>query len=175
MKNFCAATVSNGLERNVPSEHARSSVWSPSQVAAQRGAKRQSAVYPTINVWPFVSVMIVLLVIFMACGTPLHYHLWASLDLPKINYAVPQRNALREDAMRISITKDGHVFFRSNEIKLEQLPSLIHDAVGEGAEKKVYLAVDVRSQYGDTGRVVEQIRLTGIRQICFIAEKLTQH
>jgi len=72
------------------------------------------------------------------------------------------------------MTRDGRVFLRYNHVAPENLPGLIHDALQEGAEKKIYLAVDARSKYGDAARVVEQISLAGIRQICLMAQKPTE-
>ena len=114
-------------------------MWSASQVATQRAAKRRSVIYPTINVWPFVAVMIALLVIFMTNTTPFHYHLWAPVDLPSSVYAAAQPSALREDAMRISIRRDGEIYFRNSRIAPEELPRLIQDAVRAGGEKKICL------------------------------------
>lgn len=147
-------------------------MWSPSRAAAERAAKRRSTYYSNINVWPFVGISIVVLVTFLTSAHPLHQYLWLPVDLERSEYAVPQRSALREDALRISITRDGQVFFRKYRILPEQLPSLIQDALQEGSERKVYVAVDARSKYGYTARVIEQIQLAGIRQVCFIAEKI---
>ena len=117
-------------------------VWSPSQAAKQRTAKRRSKFYSFINVWPFVSVMVALLFVFLASVSPFHHHLWYPVDLPTSVYASPQRLALREDAMRISIHRDGSVYFRNTQVVPDDLPGLIHDALQEGAEKNAYLAVD---------------------------------
>jgi biopolymer transport protein ExbD len=147
-------------------------VWSPSQAAVQRAAKRRSRFYSFINVWPFVSVTVVLLVLFMVVQPPpFHHYLSYPADLPMSVYASPQRLALREDAMRISIPKDGAVYFRGSNIAPEELPGLIRNALKEGSEKKVYLAVDIRSRYGATAKVVDQLRLAGIEHICFLAQK----
>jgi biopolymer transport protein ExbD len=146
-------------------------VWSPSQAAAERAAKRRSNFYSFINVWPFVGVMVALLFAFLPNFSPFHHHLWYSVDVPMSVYASPQRLALREDAMRISISRDGSVYFRHSQVVPEDLPGLIHDALLEGSEKKVYLAVDTRSKYGATARTVDQLRLAGIQHLCFLAEK----
>jgi len=93
-------------------------------------------------------------------------------DLPSSSYAIQQPMAVREDAMRISITRDGRVFFRKIQVFPKSLPILIRGAVQDGAEKKVYLAVDARAKYGDAATVVDAIARAGINQICFLAFKL---
>ena len=74
----------------------------------------------------------------------------------------------------MSITRNGDVFFRNLMIVPEELPPLIHEALQEGSEKKVYLAVDTRSKFGTTASIIEQIQTAGIRQICFLAEKIEE-
>jgi len=44
------------------------------------------------------------------------------------------------------LTRDGRVYFRNTRFEAKSLPILIHGAVGDGAEKKVYLAVDARAR-----------------------------
>ena len=60
-------------------------VWSPSQAAAQRAAKRKSAFYLDLNLWPFVAVLIVVLITFMVNTQPFHGSRWG--DLPISKYA----------------------------------------------------------------------------------------
>jgi biopolymer transport protein ExbD len=148
-------------------------VWSPSQAAAERVAKRRPTFYSFINFWPFAGVMVVLLFMFLADLPPIHHNLWYAGDLPTSVYARSQPLALREDAMRIYIRRDGSVFFGNTLVAADDLPGLIHNALQEGAEKKVYLAVDPRSRYGATARTVDQLRLAGIEHICFLAQKST--
>lgn len=149
-------------------------MWSPSQTAAQRAAKRKSVFYSGIDMFPFVGVTLVLLAIFMTSSVPLHYRLFWAMDLAASLHVAPQPHALREDAMRVSLTRNGKVYFRDTAIAPEQLPGLIRGAVREGAEKKIYLAVDARTLYGDTAAVLDQLQLSGITNICFITEKAVE-
>lgn len=98
-------------------------------------------------------------------------HGFAPLDLPGSYYATAQAKAAREDVMRVHLTRDGRLYFRTQQVQLRSLPVLIRGAVGEGAERKVYLAVDSRARYSDAAAVVEQIGNAGITEICFLAYK----
>jgi biopolymer transport protein ExbD len=142
-------------------------VWSPSKAAALRIAKRRSVFYSGINVWPFVGVMITLLFMFMIQTKPFLYRRWPG-DLPKALSARPQPLAVREDAMRISIMRDGRMFYLDEFTSAKDLPGLLLQSMREGAEKKVYLAVDMRSRYAETAIVLDQVRATGIENVCFI-------
>jgi biopolymer transport protein ExbD len=146
-------------------------VWSPSLATARRAAKRRAKFYSFINLWPFASIMVALLFVFLADLPPIHYNLWYAGDLPASVYARPQPLALREDSMRIYIRGDGSVFFGNTLVAPDELPGLVRSALQDGAEKKAYLAVDPRSRYAATAKTVEQLRLAGIQRICFLAEK----
>ncbi len=136
----------------------------PSHAVGQREAKRRSIFYSYLNLWPFVGVLLTLLVPFM--GAPVG-HGFAPVDLPSSLHATVQA----EDAMKVYVTRDGRVYFRTQQVQSKSLPVLIRNAVGEGAEKKVYLAVDSRAKYGDAAAVVEQVGNAGIREICILAYK----
>lgn len=93
------------------------------------------------------------------------------VDLPTSFHATAQPKARAEDAMRVSVTRDGRVYFLNIRLRVKDLPILIRAAVGPGAEKKVYLAVDSRARYRDAAAVVEQVANAGIREICILAYK----
>jgi len=78
--------------------------------------------------------------------------------------------ALKEDAMVIKVSRDGTVFFRDRRIAAEDLPKEIRDRVQNGAENRIYLAVDARAKYGDAKQVLDQIHLAGVQNISLLAE-----
>lgn len=121
--------------------------------------------------WGFVSVMLVLLFSFIGRTQP-------DVDLPR--YAVDRAvaanstalpGALREDAMQISITRDGRVFFRNDRVMLVNLPEEIRKGLRDGAEKRIYLNADARVKYGDAVAVLNQIRLAGIRDVSVLTQE----
>jgi biopolymer transport protein TolR len=123
--------------------------------------------------WAFVSVMLALLCLFIGDTTP-HRHRSVAVDLPVAQNAAWEPSAVREDEIRVEVTRDGGVYFRSNRISLEDLPERIRTALQEGAEKKIYLAADGRAKNGDVERVFDQIRLAGITNVAILAEKPTR-
>ncbi|HKW65307.1 MAG TPA: biopolymer transporter ExbD [Candidatus Acidoferrum sp.] len=143
--------------------------WSPSKAAAQREAKRRPVFYKNLNLWPFVGVVVALLFTFLANVPPFVHSVLP--HLPTSIYATVQPRAEAEDAMKVLISRDGRVFFGEMQVNSEELPGFIDDALQNGAEKKVYLAVDSRSKFADTAAVVDQIGKAGIRDICFLTEK----
>ena len=148
-------------------------MWSPSQAAARRAAKRKPKFYTGINVWAFVSVMLALLFLLLS-DTTSHGHQRASVDFPAAQNAVWEPRALREDVMRVVVTRDGNVYFRQTRVRLEDLSNLIRTALQEDAEKKVYLAADQRAKNRDVEVVLDQIRLAGITRVVILTVKPTR-
>jgi biopolymer transport protein TolR len=83
---------------------------------------------------PFVGVFSVLLFIFM-CITPAVHGSRSTVDLPKAQNATLQPGAIREDALRIAVTRDGRYFFDSIEAEPGELPDLIRTAIRDGSER----------------------------------------
>jgi len=132
-------------------------------------AKEKNSLYCRIDVWGFVSVMLALLFLLMPNG----YHDLPrySVDLAETRHAIPMPGAAREDAMRISITRDGKLFFRDHGVMPADLPNEISEGVRNGAEKRVYLAVDARAKYGDAKAILVQLRLAGIENVSLLTVK----
>ena len=79
-------------------------------------AKRDegSKVNSNINVTPMVDVMLVLLIIFMVI-TPM-LQKGVSVDMAKVNSPTPMPDADKEDALLISIMRDGKIYFGSDRV-----------------------------------------------------------
>jgi biopolymer transport protein ExbD len=143
-------------------------VWSPSKAATLRAAKRRPSVYPAIDAMPFLGVFLVLLFIFML--TP-SFHRDTPVNLPKAQSATFQPGAVREDAIRIIVARDGRCFFDFTKPKPGELPNLIQTAIRGGSERKVYLFADARAKNGDVKIILDQIRLAGIIHVVILATK----
>jgi biopolymer transport protein TolR len=144
-------------------------VWSPSKAAALRAAKRRPSIYPAIDLMPFHGVSLVLLIMFMCY--PGAFHGDSPVDLPKARSATLQSGAVREDAIRIAVTRDGSRFFGSNKAEPGELSDLIRTATRAGSERKVYLLADCRAKDEDVEIVFDQIRLAGITNVVILADK----
>jgi biopolymer transport protein ExbD len=131
--------------------------------------KRKNSLYCRIDVWGFVSVMLALLILFMVGIRDTSYGRRA-VDLVAAVHSTRMPAALREDVMRISITRDGNIYFRDQQISLEDLPNKIQEGLRSGAEKKVYLAVDARAKYGEVPAVLDKIRFAGVEKVAFLTQ-----
>jgi len=135
-----------------------------------RRRPRRSQFLNGIDFWPFLSVELVLLMIFMVSGPSPHANR-SPVDFARTEHATPMPGALREDAMLISVTRDGNIFFGTLQIQWSDLPTAVRDSVRHGSERKVYLKVDARAKYGDAVVVIDQIRLAGIQGVGIITDQ----
>ena len=138
--------------------------------AKPRKRPRPSRFLNGIDFWPFLSVELVLLMIFMVNGPSPHANR-SPVDLPRTEHAAPMPGALREDAMQVAVTRDGSIFFGMYQMQYRDLPLAIRDSVRRGSEGEVYLKVDTRAKYGDAAVVIDQVRQAGIENIAIITEQ----
>ncbi|MBZ5567776.1 MAG: ExbD/TolR family protein [Acidobacteriia bacterium] len=132
-------------------------------------AKKAMAVNSTINVTPMVDVMLVLLIIFMVI-TPMLQH-GVSVDLAKTNNPVQMPDADKEDALLVAVTRDGKVFFGSDQISPDQLTNKIKDKLVSRVDKRVFIKADARTKYGNVVEVVDNVRAAGVDQLGLLTEQ----
>ena len=113
-------------------------------------------------------VLPLFLVIMITSGPPPH-HL-SPVDLARVAHPASMQNALRDDAVKTYLTRDGSIYLRNQKRQAEGLSQQIRDSFKSGAERKVYLAVDARAHYGDVETVLDEVRASGIRNIALLAE-----
>ncbi len=112
--------------------------------------------------------MLALLFLLMP-GTP-HDRREPSVDLIVARHSTRMPGALKEDAMQITVGRDGTIFFRDHRIVLAELPNEIREGVQNGAENRIYLKVDARAKYGDAKAVLNQIGLAGLEHVSLLTE-----
>ena len=124
-----------------------------------------------INVTPMVDVMLVLLIIFMVI-TPMLTH-GVSVDLVKTKNPITMQAADKEDAILISITRNGGVFLSPGNIRLQpsDLPEKVRDLLTNRVDKTVYIKADARSRYEVVEDVVDNLRAGGASELGLITEE----
>ncbi len=135
-------------------------------------AKKTLPVNSNINVTPMVDVMLVLLIIFMVI-TPM-LQKGVSVDLAKTNNPVQMPDADKEDALLVAVTRDGKVFFGSDQISPDQLTNKIKDKLANRVDKRVFIRADARTKYGNVVEVVDNVRAAGVDQLGLLTEQRKQ-
>jgi biopolymer transport protein ExbD len=129
---------------------------------------RKNELLCRIDMWGFVSVMLALLFLLMP-WTVVHPR-GPAVDLVGARHSTPMPGALKEDALRVVLARDGTMYFRQHRIALEDLPNEIRQGLRDGADRKVYIAVDARAKYGDVPAVLDKIGLAGVEKIAFLTQ-----
>ncbi len=134
-------------------------------------AKRDegSKVNSNINVTPMVDVMLVLLIIFMVI-TPM-LQKGVSVDMAKVNNPIPMQDADKEDALLISIMRDGKIYFGSDRVDADQLTSKVKDRLANKQDKRVFIKSDARARYGNVVEVVDNVRSAGVDDVGLLTEQ----
>jgi biopolymer transport protein ExbD len=140
--------------------------WRPS--AALR--KRRTNFFTAIEVSGLLGILLFILVLFMLPALLPRPHLH-QVDLAPTGHPKAMPGALKEDALRVMVTRDGTVYLNESRVKNGDLASLLRQGVKEGSERKVYLQADARANYRDVKVVLDQIRLAGIEDVSFITQQ----
>ena len=106
------------------------------------------------NVIPMADIMLVLLIIFMVV-TPM-LQKTHQVDLAPTNNPRDMKNADKDDAIVVAISRDGNIFIGNNEVKKEDVMSQIKDRISDRLDKTVYVKSDARAKYGRVVEVVDE-------------------
>jgi len=138
----------------------------PFVAARQRTAKRRSEYLCRIDASALAAVLCALLFAFLATTPQPHNR--GGVDLAKSQHCRRLRGALREDALRVMVTRDGRFYLGNQGIALEELPDRIRIGIGGGGENRVYILTDARVRYVDVKMVLDQIRTAGVENVSFL-------
>jgi biopolymer transport protein ExbD/biopolymer transport protein TolR len=126
-----------------------------------------------INVTPMVDVMLVLLIIFMVITPMLGDKI--TVDLPKVSAAIIMDAANKEDAITVSVTRDGSTFVRGDKVSLADLSSKVQDLealkTNPSDDKAVYLRADTRANFGKVEDTIDALRSAGVNQLNLMTDK----
>ena len=120
-----------------------------------------------INVTPFVDVMLVLLIIFMATAPMLQQGL--KVDLPS---AKSSGIEVSTSALILEIKKNQSIYMGSQPIALKELNQKLKAIFENKTEKAVYIQADKSVPYGIVAQTLGEIKASGIQKVSFIT--LTQ-
>lgn len=118
-------------------------------------------------------LMMTLLIILMVVAGFRPDRFSLPMELTPTNHAAPLPAATREDAIRILITRDGAFYFYIREgyeeIRIADISNQIREKLRAGSERRAYLMVDQRANYGDVKPVIDAIQIAGVWNISLIA------
>ncbi len=130
----------------------------------------KSGAIADINVTPMVDIMLVLLIIFMVVTPMLQKNI--SVDLAKTRNPREMRDADKDDATVIAVTKDSKIFLGPTKLEKSDLSAKVKDALADKADKTVYIKSDRRAKYADVVDVVDIVRNAGVDTLGLITDKI---
>jgi biopolymer transport protein ExbD len=135
--------------------------------------RKPARLFGDFNTLQFANVMnlvlFVVLLIFMMDARPHH---GMSPDLPKVGHPASMPGAAREDAMKVTITGDGKVYFGVEQVRPSDLSQKISDRMKDPeVEWKVYIVADMRARWGSIKPVLDGVHAAGIRRIAFLVDQ----
>jgi biopolymer transport protein TolR len=140
-----------------------------------RSWRKPAKLFSDFNTLQFAGVMgmvlVVILLLFMADTGPRHYR-GVPVDMAKVAHPVSMRDAYREDAMIVSVTRDGRVYFGSEQVLPDALLVKIADRLEDhNVERKVYIKADMRARWGLVKLVLDSVRAVGLMRVAFLVDQ----
>ena len=121
------------------------------------------------NVIPMADIMLVLLIIFMVI-TPM-LQKTTPVDLAMTQNAHDMKDADKDDAIVVAVTRDGSIFLNNNKVAKEDITGQVKDKLTNRLDKTVYVKSDARAKYGDVVAVVDEIRSAGVDSLGLLTER----
>jgi len=134
------------------------------------GGGGRGEVTSEINVTPMADVMLVLLIIFMVV-TPM-LQKGQQVELARTRNPAYMKEADRDDAVLVAVTRDGKFYLGKDRVNIEDLPSRVNDLLSTRLDKTVFVKSDFRSKYGDVVQVVDSIRNAGVDKVGLLTERV---
>lgn len=125
-----------------------------------------------IDVTGFLSIQVALLVLFMTYyGTYDDLPTRVTVDLFKARHSINMPAADHEDALIVSVMRDGKTYFGSEAVRsADRLRQKLQDRIRTSSEKRVYIKADARAKYRAVNWVLGQIRRAGIEKVSFLTQ-----
>lgn len=122
--------------------------------------------FSSINVTPFVDVVLVLLVIFMITA-PILVKESLNLNLPKVDTG----DGPKLETLGVAINKDGNIFINGQIADLEVLKQEALKAVQKDSGAQAIIGADKDVNYGRVVEVIDILKTNGLEKFAVQIEK----
>jgi len=133
---------------------------------------RSVRLFCQIDTAAFAGIMMVLVstMMFATWLTPSHHGVGA--DLPKVLHPILMPRSQREDAMIVTVMRDGNVYFGADKVGPHQVRSKILDRLKDrSVERTVYIRADGRVWYRTVKEVLDEVQSAGIVRVAFLVDQ----
>lgn len=117
---------------------------------------------PTIELTPIIDMVFLLLIFFLVATTYQQSEREIAIALPEAEAAGPISTVLRE--IIINVDGQGQIIVSGQTVSLEELRTLVGDAIKVNADQKVSVRGDKDIAYGTIARVLDVCKAAGAQQ-----------
>lgn len=128
----------------------------------------ESGLMNSINITPFVDVVLVLLVIFMITA-PMLVKDVLELRLPKTSSGDGQVT----QTLGVAVNKEGSILLNGQPADEESLRSAASQALAQNPESQAIIAADVEVPYGRVVKVIDILKTAGLNRFAVQIERET--
>src|ERR1035441_3987769 len=95
-----------------------------------------------------------------------------SVDMAPVNNPEQMPDADKEDALLVSITRDGKGYLGRAQIQdVDNLTTKVKDRLANKQDKRVYVKADMRTRFGGVVRVVDSVRAAGVDDLGLLTDQ----
>lgn len=117
---------------------------------------------PSIDLTPIIDMVFLLLIFFLVTTTYHQVEREMQIALPEAESGAPISVALRE--LIVNVATDGSVVVSGRTLTLEELRSLVTQAVDANPNQKVTVRADRDASYGLVARVLDIAKASGVSE-----------
>jgi len=127
--------------------------------------RRRSSLQSSINITPFVDVMLVLLIVFMVCAPMMQSGV--DLSLPKTS---ARQKKVRANTVTISINKSGILFINKTRIQEKDFVQQLAKIHKKNPSVQCMLCADASLNYERVLSILSLINQVGIENVSLVSE-----
>jgi biopolymer transport protein ExbD len=138
--------------------------------------RRSLRLFDRIDGTALTSILVIILFsVFIFNGMLLSSHHSFTPDLPRVFHPVAMPAANREDALKVTITRDGQVYFGVNRVDPIALKEELQERLNSDVERKVYILADARVRWRTVKSVLQAVQDAGILRVAIMADQRRFH
>lgn len=126
----------------------------------------ESGIISSINITPFVDVVLVLLVIFMVTAPMLVKDI-LEIKLPK----TLSGDGKMLQTLGVAVNKDGNILLNGQITDEEGLRVAAKEALSKDADSQAIISADIEAAYGKVVRVIDLLKTSGVERFAVQIEK----
>jgi biopolymer transport protein ExbD/biopolymer transport protein TolR len=94
-----------------------------------------------------------------------------TVDLPPTSNAVAVTDADKEDAVVVTVARDGSVYLGVDLTSTATLAEKVRNVLSNQSQKTLYIKADARVPYASLVRILDSVRTTGVQEVTLLTSQ----